>query len=423
MSIYGEGEYECSTHGHVAPGPRAEEQLLARQWEVPCPDCGEALAPVGTRETKPLIPTSIYAITKRDHEELCLVVGAAYGIPTVALRFFNVYGPGQALSNPYTGVAAIFASRLLNGMPPLIFEDGEQSRDFIHVSDIVSGITSALTSDEADGTRDQPRHRQVDQRHRDRRDAGPGPGARHRARVAAPVPLRRYPPLLCGHHPRQGGARLRGPHVAGGGDGEPARVAGGPGGHRPSRGSSARAGRARPDALSREGSPCFTRGGRERARHMDDPGLAWQPATPPRRRRGGCRGHGVEPQTRRQTLDLRRAGRRGGTGRRGGCRSARVLALQCSIWASGPLHEPITTRLPTSPARCSGQSRAASSQRSPGRATAITGSALRPPVGELPAGSATLRVECYIRVDSRRKRNVRPCGPGALRAHHITDSS
>ena len=214
------------THGHVAPGPRAEEQLLARQWEVPCPECGEALAPVGTREPKPLIPTSIYAITKRDHEELCLVAGAAYGIPTVALRFFNVYGPGQALSNPYTGVAAIFASRLLNDMPPLIFEDGEQSRDFIHVSDIVSGITSALTSDEAGGTRDQPRHRQVDQRHRDRRDAGPGPGARHRARVAAPVPLRRYPPLLRGHHPRQGGAGLRGPHVAGGGDGEPARVAG-----------------------------------------------------------------------------------------------------------------------------------------------------------------------------------------------------
>ena len=151
MSIYGEGEYKCSTHGHVAPGPRAEEQLLARQWEVPCPDCGEALAPVGTREQKPVIPTSIYAITKRDHEELCLVAGSSYGIPTVALRFFNVYGPGQALSNPYTGVAAIFASRLMNDMPPLIFEDGEQSRDFIHVSDIVSGITSALTSDEAAG--------------------------------------------------------------------------------------------------------------------------------------------------------------------------------------------------------------------------------------------------------------------------------
>jgi dTDP-L-rhamnose 4-epimerase len=151
MSIYGEGEYECETHGLVAPGPRAEEQLLARQWEVPCPQCGAALKPVGTREQKPLIPTSIYAVTKRDHEELCLVTGASYGIPTVALRFFNVFGPGQALSNPYTGVAAIFASRLMNDMPPLIFEDGRQSRDFIHVSDIVSGIVAALTSDEAQG--------------------------------------------------------------------------------------------------------------------------------------------------------------------------------------------------------------------------------------------------------------------------------
>ena len=152
MSIYGEGEYECPEHGGIAPSPRAEEQLLARQWECLCPDCGRELQPRGTRETKPLIPTSVYAITKRDHEELCLVTGAAYGIPAVALRFFNVYGPGQALSNPYTGVAAIFASRLLNGRAPVIFEDGRQSRDFIHVSDIVEGILLALESDDAVGS-------------------------------------------------------------------------------------------------------------------------------------------------------------------------------------------------------------------------------------------------------------------------------
>ncbi len=151
MSIYGEGEYECSEHGRMAPAPRHEEQLLAREWELACPMCGSQLAPVGTRETKALIPTSVYAITKRDHEELCLVTGAAYGIPTVALRFFNVYGPGQALSNPYTGVAAIFASRLLNGHPPIIFEDGKQSRDFIHVSDIVRGIMLSLESEQATG--------------------------------------------------------------------------------------------------------------------------------------------------------------------------------------------------------------------------------------------------------------------------------
>ncbi len=151
MSIYGEGEYECPEHGRVAPPPRSEEQLLARQWELACPFCGAELAPVGTSEDKALIPTSIYAITKRDHEELCLVTGSAYGIPAVALRFFNVYGPGQALSNPYTGVAAIFASRLLNGRPPIIFEDGKQSRDFIHVSDIVRAITLALESERAVG--------------------------------------------------------------------------------------------------------------------------------------------------------------------------------------------------------------------------------------------------------------------------------
>jgi dTDP-L-rhamnose 4-epimerase len=151
MSIYGEGEYECHEHGLVAPSPRPEEQLVSRDWECRCPHCGEPLEPRPTREEKPLIPTSVYAITKRDHEELSLVVGRAYGIPTVALRFFNVYGPGQALSNPYTGVAAIFASRLLNGRAPIIFEDGAQSRDFIHVDDIVEGIVRALASEDAVG--------------------------------------------------------------------------------------------------------------------------------------------------------------------------------------------------------------------------------------------------------------------------------
>ena len=120
---------------------------------VPLSALRAELRPVPTTEAKPLIPTSVYAISKRDHEELCLVVGAAYGVPTVALRFFNVYGPGQALSNPYTGVAAIFASRLLNGKPPIVFEDGRQSRDFIHVSDIVEGILLSLDSERAGGQR------------------------------------------------------------------------------------------------------------------------------------------------------------------------------------------------------------------------------------------------------------------------------
>lgn len=151
MSIYGEGEYVCDAHGPQSPGPRPEEQLLAREWELACPECRQPLRPVPTSEAKPLLPTSIYAINKRDHEEMSLVTGAAYGIPTVALRFFNVYGEGQALSNPYTGVAAIFASRLLNERSPVVFEDGEQSRDFTHVSDIIQGILQALESERAPG--------------------------------------------------------------------------------------------------------------------------------------------------------------------------------------------------------------------------------------------------------------------------------
>jgi dTDP-L-rhamnose 4-epimerase len=151
MSIYGEGLYTCDEHGEFAPGPRPQAQLAQGRWELQCPTCRRDARPKPTPERKPVIPTSVYAVTKRDQEELSLVLGKAYDVPTVALRFFNVYGPGQALSNPYTGVAAIFASRLLNGKPPMIFEDGTQSRDFIHVSDIVEGIALALCSDRAVG--------------------------------------------------------------------------------------------------------------------------------------------------------------------------------------------------------------------------------------------------------------------------------
>jgi len=150
MSIYGEGAYECASCGPVYPRLRATEQLLEREWEMRCPNCGQAVVPVPTGEDKPLYPTSIYAISKRDQEEMCLAVGRAYSIPTVALRYFNTYGPRQALSNPYTGVAAIFSSRLLNGNPPLIFEDGLQSRDFVHVSDIVQANLLAMENGRAD---------------------------------------------------------------------------------------------------------------------------------------------------------------------------------------------------------------------------------------------------------------------------------
>ena len=150
MSIYGEGAYSCPKCGETYPQLRPTEQLLARRWEVECPECGSELSPIGTKEAKPLFPTSVYAITKQDQEQFCLVVGRAYGIPTVALRYFNVYGPRQALSNPYTGVCAIFSARLLNNQPPVIFEDGGQTRDFVHVSDIVQANLLALENDGAD---------------------------------------------------------------------------------------------------------------------------------------------------------------------------------------------------------------------------------------------------------------------------------
>jgi len=152
MSIYGEGQYRNPRTGEsgIAPGLRPEVQLAARQWDV-LGDDGLPLESEPTAETKPLLPTSIYAINKRDHEEMVLAVGAAYGIPAVALRFFNVFGERQALSNPYTGVAAIFASRLLNDRAPIIFEDGNQTRDFIDVRDVARACLLAVTKDGADG--------------------------------------------------------------------------------------------------------------------------------------------------------------------------------------------------------------------------------------------------------------------------------
>lgn len=150
MSVYGEGGYLCNNGcGPVYPGLRPKEQLAQRDWEMKCPMCRQNASPIPTNEDKILHPASIYAISKRDHEEMFLNVGRAYGIPTVALRYFNIYGSRQALSNPYTGVAAIFLSRILNNNPPLIFEDGLQSRDFVHVSDIVQANLLALEKQEA----------------------------------------------------------------------------------------------------------------------------------------------------------------------------------------------------------------------------------------------------------------------------------
>ena len=149
MSLYGEGAYECAHCGEVAPPLRSPQQLQAREWEIQCPRCSRELQAARTQEDKPLFPGSVYAISKQDQEQLSLVIGRAYGIPTVALRYWNVYGARQALSNPYTGVCAIFSARLLNNQPPMIFEDGMQVRDFVHISDIVQANLLALESDAA----------------------------------------------------------------------------------------------------------------------------------------------------------------------------------------------------------------------------------------------------------------------------------
>jgi len=145
MSVYGEGAYEP-----VPAAERTKEQLERRDWE-PRGANGEELTPVPTAETKEPALASVYALTKFDQERLCLLYGASYDIPTVALRLFNVYGPRQALSNPYTGALAIFASRLLNDRPPVVYEDGNQRRDFVHVADVARAFLRALEDDGADG--------------------------------------------------------------------------------------------------------------------------------------------------------------------------------------------------------------------------------------------------------------------------------
>ena len=126
MSVYGEGKYYCQKCAAEAyPNLRPEEQLRKQHWDQKCPNCRSTLNPLPTDENKPLMPTSIYAQSKRHQEEMCLLTGKTYDIPTVALRYFNVYGSRQSLSNPYTGACAIFTSRILNNKPPYIFEDGK----------------------------------------------------------------------------------------------------------------------------------------------------------------------------------------------------------------------------------------------------------------------------------------------------------
>jgi len=148
MSIYGEGAYRDRTGATLTPRPRSIDQLRAGQWDL-LDESGNELEPIATPEHKTPMPESIYALSKYDQEMMCLLFGRAYSIPVSALRFFNAYGERQALSNPYTGVLAIFAARYLNNKPPVIFEDGRQRRDFLHVRDLTEGCALALESEAA----------------------------------------------------------------------------------------------------------------------------------------------------------------------------------------------------------------------------------------------------------------------------------
>ena len=151
MSLYGEGRCRCASCGPFDPVLRAVEQLEKKDFEIHCPVCKAISVTEPTPEDARLVSTTVYAVTKRDQEDLVLAVAAAYGIAGIALRLFNVYGPRQSLSNPYTGVAAIFSSRLLNGASPMVFEDGEQTRDFTHVSDVAEAFARAVDSESVTG--------------------------------------------------------------------------------------------------------------------------------------------------------------------------------------------------------------------------------------------------------------------------------
>jgi dTDP-L-rhamnose 4-epimerase len=150
IGVYGEGAYECATHGAVAPTIRSEQQLAMRDWEQRCPYCLAHVRSVPTLEDKALYRDNIYSMTKYHQEEMVLLIGKTYGIPSVAPRFFNVYGPRQSLSNPYAGVAAIWLSRLLNGKQPIVFEDGGQLRDFVSIHDVVDCLVLMLENPGAD---------------------------------------------------------------------------------------------------------------------------------------------------------------------------------------------------------------------------------------------------------------------------------
>jgi dTDP-L-rhamnose 4-epimerase len=151
QAVYSEGAGNCPEHGLVFPAVRPVEQLRAGDWSVHCPICDSATSSAPTPENAPIGGETVYGLTKVDQEKLVLLWGKQIGIPTVALRYSCTYGPRQSIFNPYTGVIAIFCTRLLNNLPPVFYEDGEQTRDFSFVEDIARANLLAAESDKLDG--------------------------------------------------------------------------------------------------------------------------------------------------------------------------------------------------------------------------------------------------------------------------------
>lgn len=150
-SIYGEGKYQCVEHGVVYPAERSDKDLSTGDFEVKCPFCSKNVSLLATDEESKIHPSSIYGITKQVQEQMFMVMGKSLSIDAVALRFQNVYGPGQSLSNPYTGILSIFSTRIMNGNDINIFEDGLESRDFVYIDDVVESITLAMSNVKAAG--------------------------------------------------------------------------------------------------------------------------------------------------------------------------------------------------------------------------------------------------------------------------------
>ena len=149
MTAYGEGMYHCKEHGDFKGTLRSWEQMERKDWGIHCPKCNQTVSPLPTPETAPQPCNSVYALSKKSQEDLMLLFGQMYDIPVTTLRCFNVYGPRQSLSNPYTGVTAIFISRLKNHKSPVVYEDGEQSRDFVSVHDVVNALILAMDKSES----------------------------------------------------------------------------------------------------------------------------------------------------------------------------------------------------------------------------------------------------------------------------------